>query len=160
VRLREDDLARVDVGVQESLMTATVTGLGWRELSALAKRLCYRPGWTFNVGCGLVGGSPQPALLVAVETMDSRQPDRTFTLWHNGDVPPCAGEDEFFDFVLRVIDETDAHEAREWLTVDGVRRWDPHAKRGDPAATGEDQSKRAPVTAPDTGRPAATGSTS
>lgn len=100
--------------------------VGARLERRIIPRLSYKPGWSIEVDW-----HPHPVLHLRRDEVDAYADDgRRIAIDHPHPVPPIlttADEDVLIRWVRECIHRTECHEADEWFTVDGVRRFDPHA---------------------------------
>lgn len=96
----------------------------------LLGRVTYRPGMRLEVHQDVMHGALtlvttrmventyQPGQMIRVNTMD---PIPGFLVAHDG------MEDHFYRWLRETIHRIEMHEADEFLRIDGVMRWNPHA---------------------------------
>ena len=113
--------------------------------------LGYKPGWAFKRG-GPGGGY----LCVFARTPDSLDPARERTTQHMFKIPAEIDEPGFGRWVLDCVLLAEQHEACEFLSFGGVRRfWPHHQDEGDPYELVDRMSSQLPpvgVTLPSSDR--------
>ena len=115
---------------------------GLAAFEAVVERISYRPGYILRVT------RRAPVLLRVVAELDDSYhpgqrlevamhfpvPDWLLEFWGSiADTRPDHAQDEMVRWVRRALGWHELHERDEWLRVDGVRPFDPHA--GDPDST-------------------------
>jgi hypothetical protein len=107
---------------------------------ALLGRISYRPGWELRVYQDFRSGTM--ALHVIADVEDTYQPGVRGKVLHARLIPPHLGgrhkeatdredpellEAQRLTWIRDALGTVELHERDEWLKVDGIRRWDPHA---------------------------------
>lgn len=93
---------------------------------ACLARVRYRPGWTFTLYQGDFEG---PHLRIRADVENSYRPGQTVALDIHSPVPLAVIADgpallRYLAWRLQIVE---SHEMREWLKLDGVVVFDPHA---------------------------------
>lgn len=111
-------------------------------IGQVVDRATYKPGWTlelresFSFGSAQAPLVPETALTIRVQTVDSDDPERAFTVVHYFAGPPpgvAADEEASSAWLLGMIMMVERHEAREFFRVDGLRADPPgHGPGEDP----------------------------
>ncbi len=102
-------------------MTPT-TSNSWKEF---VSRVSFMPEWYINI----VEDSFGERLYLRFKTQDSRDPAKTTLIHSSYSLPPfdhVQDNEMAISIILSHVMDLLHHEAREWLTLDGVRLFDPH----------------------------------
>jgi hypothetical protein len=87
-------------------------------------RISYKPGFAFRLWQHDWEGI---WLTITAELPDAHRPGTTTTVRINTAVPPCPTGGYFFDWLAYRLSRVEIHELREFLQVDGLAIFDPHA---------------------------------
>lgn len=98
------------------------------ELQAIVGRVTYKAGWIIEVYDGHFEGQH---LVVAAQVIDAYDPTHLVTLDVHSMLPPMRDEQQFMDHLAWRLGRIEIHEMREWLKLDGVPPFDPHAEHAD-----------------------------
>jgi|SRR5260221_431001 len=92
------------------------------EAQEILDRITYKPGWKIQMtNFGI------PRLSIEYATVDSDAPNRsTRVVFEIGIELIYLDEKGFVFFVRFAIEQTEEHETREWLRIDGHCLTDPH----------------------------------
>ena len=105
------------------------------ELESVVANLEFMPGWTFELKeVAWHAGSQGLALVITLETVNSYDPDKPYTVTHPIPVPPRSHDKHNWSrWVLEQILLVQRHEAMESFVVDGERPFPPgHGGGHDP----------------------------
>lgn len=88
-------------------------------------RVTWFPGWVLRI---YTHGDEGPGVLLCGEMPDTRDPDgASIQLLVRSPIPPCATEDDFYDWLDWRLKRLAIHEHHENFRIDGKVRTDPHA---------------------------------
>jgi hypothetical protein len=100
------------------------------ELRAELTHWTHKPGYQFDIEPEF--GTAQPMLALTITMADSRSPGHQIRVAFAIALPPHVTRHIdptlFGAAMLRLLDEAERHETREWLRRDGVLWDDPHAE--------------------------------
>jgi hypothetical protein len=96
-------------------------------------RYTYKPGWEFTIDLEqswiVRHGSPT-RLVISFETADTRKPGESVRVNSKYSIPCWLHQFResrgFTKFLISCIHNTEIHESREWLCIDGAIYDDPH----------------------------------
>ena len=98
------------------------------QLQAALERFTYKPGWKFAVYEGRWEG---PHMQITATLPDAYAPDATVTVDVHSMLPPIPDEGALWVWLGWRLARIEVHEMREFLRVDGVVLFDPHAPLAD-----------------------------
>jgi hypothetical protein len=103
------------------------------DLAALVGEISYKPGWSFTLrDCGRHAGAEGLTLIVSVETVDSYDHGKPYTVTHYMWVPPESYNRRAWSrWLLEQILMVERHEALENFAVNGKRLFAPGHGGGD-----------------------------
>lgn len=104
-----------------------------RQLNDLLKRFKYKPGWDFHVAEQVDYNVYR--FVIGVHCKDTYNRHPQFYVTHTFPIPEMLVEDSMERWLLDRIIDVEKHEAMEFFTVDGHRRFEPdHDLFADPYA--------------------------
>lgn len=90
----------------------------------VARRMSYKPGWSFTVYEGEWEG---PHVAIKVEGLPNTYQDEPIDICVHSMVPPMEHPGQFTRWLAWRIGRIELHEMREFLKLDGKILYDPHA---------------------------------
>lgn len=94
------------------------------QIQAELDRVTYRDGWAFGVYEHDWDGLH---LLITAPVPNAYQPSETITLGIRSPLPPMPDATYLHRWLAWRLGRIESHEMREYLKVDGVALFDPHA---------------------------------
>jgi hypothetical protein len=94
-------------------------------IQAILTRVTYKPGWKIRSYPGDFHG---PHIVITTVVPDATRPGESTVLDVHSDLPPLFSEDQFIRWLAWRLAQIEIHEMREFLQVDGVAPFDPHAE--------------------------------
>lgn len=104
-----------------------VDALTFEEIDTVLRKITYKPGWKLSWE---LMRTYSVVLMISADIEDSFNPGQMGKIGFREPLPRCqsiANRDHLLQLVRAVLGKIELHERDEWLKIDGIVIFDPHA---------------------------------